>query len=47
MRYFAYFNALRFYRFKSGIVEFAKQLEELDVEIYSTGGTFKAIESEG
>lgn len=32
---------------KSGIVEFAKQLEELDVEIYSTGGTFKAIESEG
>jgi phosphoribosylaminoimidazolecarboxamide formyltransferase/IMP cyclohydrolase len=32
---------------KSGIVEFAKQLEELGVEIYSTGGTFKAIESAG
>jgi len=32
---------------KSGIVEFAKQLEKLDVEIYSTGGTFKTIEAAG
>jgi phosphoribosylaminoimidazolecarboxamide formyltransferase / IMP cyclohydrolase len=32
---------------KSGIVEFAKQLHELDFEIISTGGTKKTIEESG
>ncbi len=32
---------------KSGIVEFAKQLTELGIEIYSTGGTMKTIADAG
>jgi len=32
---------------KSGIVEFAKQLAELGIEIYSTGGTMKTIAEAG
>ncbi len=32
---------------KTGIVEFAKKLEELGVEIISTGGTFNALKEEG
>ncbi len=32
---------------KTGIVEFAKELESLGVEIISTGGTYKKLEEEG
>lgn len=32
---------------KTGIVEFAKELENLGVEIISTGGTFKKLKEEG
>ncbi len=32
---------------KSGLVDFVRKLKDLDVEIYSTGGTKKAIEVEG
>ncbi|NLD19461.1 MAG: bifunctional phosphoribosylaminoimidazolecarboxamide formyltransferase/IMP cyclohydrolase [Clostridiales bacterium] len=32
---------------KSGVVEFAKGLEKLGVEIISTGGTYKKLQSEG
>ncbi|HDT15285.1 MAG TPA: bifunctional phosphoribosylaminoimidazolecarboxamide formyltransferase/IMP cyclohydrolase, partial [Firmicutes bacterium] len=32
---------------KTGIVEFAKELKEMGVEIISTGGTAKALEKEG
>lgn len=32
---------------KTGIVEFAKQLHQLNIEILSTGGTFKTIASAG
>ncbi len=32
---------------KNGIVEFAKELDKLGVEIISTGGTFKALEAAG
>ena len=32
---------------KSGIVEFAKSLTSLDYELYSTGGTKRALEDEG
>jgi phosphoribosylaminoimidazolecarboxamide formyltransferase/IMP cyclohydrolase len=32
---------------KSGIVDFAKQLQELGVEILSTGGTFKLLKESG
>ncbi len=32
---------------KTGIVEFAKSLQELDIEIISTGGTHKALEDAG
>ena len=32
---------------KTGVVEFAKDLESLDYEIVSTGGTFKLLKSEG
>lgn len=32
---------------KTGIVEFAKRLNELKIEIVSTGGTFKALEQAG
>jgi phosphoribosylaminoimidazolecarboxamide formyltransferase/IMP cyclohydrolase len=32
---------------KSGLVDFVRKLKDLDVEIYSTGGTKKAIEAEG
>lgn len=32
---------------KTGIVEFAKELERLGVEIISTGGTYKKLEEEG
>ena len=28
---------------KTGIVEFAKELEELGIEIISTGGTYKKL----
>ncbi|MDU6793298.1 MAG: hypothetical protein E6429_03980, partial [Staphylococcus sp.] len=29
---------------KSGVVEFAKSLTQLDYELYSTGGTKRALE---
>ncbi len=32
---------------KTGIVEFAKQLEKLGIEIISTGGTYKKLKEEG
>ncbi|MDR0851033.1 MAG: bifunctional phosphoribosylaminoimidazolecarboxamide formyltransferase/IMP cyclohydrolase [Clostridiales Family XIII bacterium] len=32
---------------KTGVIEFAKALEALDVEIISTGGTYKALEDAG
>ena len=32
---------------KTGIVEFAKELENLDYEIVSTGGTFAALQKAG
>ena len=32
---------------KTGIVEFAKELEELGIEIISTGGTYKKLKEEG
>ena len=32
---------------KRGIVEFAQSLTELDYELYSTGGTMKAIQEAG
>ena len=32
---------------KTGVVEFAKDLESLGYEIISTGGTFKLLKSEG
>ena len=32
---------------KSGLVDFVRKLKDLDIEIYSTGGTKKAIEVEG
>ena len=32
---------------KSGIVEFAKSLTQLDYELYSTGGTKRALEEAG
>ena len=32
---------------KSGVVEFAKSLMQLDYELYSTGGTMKAIQEAG
>lgn len=32
---------------KEGIIEFAKGLSELDVEIISTGGTAKALKDAG
>ena len=32
---------------KTGVVDFAKSLEDLDYEIISTGGTFKLLKSEG
>lgn len=32
---------------KTGIVEFAKELEKLGIEIISTGGTFKTLKNEG
>lgn len=32
---------------KSGIVEFAKSLTSLDYELYSTGGTKRALEDAG
>jgi phosphoribosylaminoimidazolecarboxamide formyltransferase/IMP cyclohydrolase len=32
---------------KQGIVEFAKTLEELNVEVISTGGTYRALKESG
>ncbi len=32
---------------KTGIVEFAKELQNLDIEIISTGGTYKKLKEEG
>ncbi|MDO5555085.1 MAG: bifunctional phosphoribosylaminoimidazolecarboxamide formyltransferase/IMP cyclohydrolase [Clostridia bacterium] len=32
---------------KTGIVEFAKELEKMDIEIISTGGTYKKLKEEG
>ena len=32
---------------KTGIVEFAKELESLGIEIVSTGGTYKKLKEEG
>ena len=32
---------------KSGVVEFARELENLGYEILSTGGTFKALTENG
>ena len=32
---------------KTGIVEFAKALQSFDVEILSTGGTFKLLQENG
>ena len=32
---------------KTGIVEFAKELESMGIEIISTGGTYKKLKEEG
>ena len=32
---------------KSGVVDFARGLKELDIEIFSTGGTKKSLEAAG
>ena len=32
---------------KTGVVEFAKELQKLGIEIISTGGTHKALEAAG
>ena len=40
-------NALISVTDKSGVVEFAKSLTELGIEIFSTGGTFKILQTNG
>ena len=32
---------------KSGIADFAQGLQELDIEVFSTGGTKKSLEADG